>query len=63
MTPEEFEKNIKPHIDGLFTGKYDLIVTPEDKEQSPINYSTIIRTLVSAVNQLMEEPNKKRKLE
>lgn len=63
MTPEEFEANVKPHIDGLFTGKYDLVVTPEDKDVPPINYSTILRTLVSAVNSLMEPVNKKRKLE
>jgi hypothetical protein len=63
MTEEEFELKVKPHIDGLFTGKYDLIVTPDDKELPPINYSTIIRTLVSAVNSLLENPSKKRKLE
>lgn len=63
MTPEEFDSKIKPHIDLLFTGKYDLVITPNDEKDHPINYSVILRTLVNAVNNLLNDPNKKRKIE
>ena len=49
MTKDPDEKSyaeqIKPHLDGLFSGKYDLIVKNEE-EKSSINLTEIIRLVV-----------------
>ena len=45
--PDEksYAEQIKPHLDGLFSGKYDLIVKNEE-EKSSINLTEIIRLVV-----------------
>ena len=50
MNPE-----VKEQIEGLFSGKYDVIVTPKDEGDKPINLSFIIRMLVSTVQKLSDE--------
>jgi hypothetical protein len=50
MNPE-----VQEQLEGLFSGKYDVIVTPKDEGEKPINLSFIIRMLVSTVQKLNEE--------
>lgn len=62
MNPE-----VQEQLEGLFSGKYDVIVTPKDEGAKPINLSFIIRMLVSTVQKLNEEiaemsGNKRQKL-
>jgi hypothetical protein len=57
ISPEEYEKLVKPHFDSLFSGKYDLIIKPheEDTEHSDINLSLIIRMLCTSVSRLAQQ--------
>jgi len=47
MTEEQksYAEKMKPHMDGLFSGKYDLVVK-NDEEKSSINLTEIIRLVV-----------------
>jgi hypothetical protein len=40
-----FEKDIQPSIDALFSGKYDLSVKPKEESDSACNLSLLIRVL------------------
>lgn len=56
LTPEEYEKIVRPHFDNLFAAKYDLIVKPnDDTEDSPINISLILRVLTNSLGKLVEQ--------
>lgn len=42
----DFEKDVQPCIDSLFTGKYDIIVKPKEEIDAPCNVSLILRVLL-----------------
>lgn len=42
----DFEKDVQPCIDSLFTGKYDIIVKPKEECDAPCNVSLILRVLL-----------------
>ena len=52
----DFVKDVKPSIDALFTGKYDVTVKPaEDSTDAPCNISLILRVLLIEINSLSKK--------
>jgi hypothetical protein len=48
----DFEKDVQPCIDSLFTGKYDIIVKPKEEIDAPCNVSLILRVLLVEFSKL-----------
>lgn len=48
----DFEKDVQPCIDSLFTGKYDIIVKPKEEPDAPCNVSLILRVLLIEFSKL-----------
>jgi hypothetical protein len=55
----DFEKDVKPSIDALFTGKYDISVKPaEGSDDAVCNVSLILRVLLIEMNGLNKKMEK-----
>jgi hypothetical protein len=48
----DFEKDVQPCIDSLFTGKYDVVVKPKEDADAPCNISLILRVLLVEFSKL-----------
>lgn len=51
----DFEKDVQPCIDSLFTGEMDIVVKPKDEKIHPCNISLILRVLLVEFSQLARE--------